>query len=892
MFNSYRSKLIIAFIFVAIVPILYIGLNMSFKAKSQATTEELNIRSEAINYEIEKIEMWFNDNEKLLKSIKVSYPLIQNIIEENDNTTKVNKYLKSHISSEDSFLNIFMTFEDGSSYNSRDIILEQDTRLRDWYVDAYETDNIVWTQPYEDWLTGNPVITVSMTLHGQDGHIEGVLGADLNFQQVLNKFTSVKIDENSSTYIITPEDEVFRVSGEDIIDLDRTDREYKENINYILRTVRDEKIGNKTFNLKEEDLDKEYLGVYNTVPSIDWQVLSMVNSETYFYNSTDIKESVIYTVAIGIILIIVFSMFFSRIFSRSLQKLKNGAIEIQKGNYDHRIEISRNDEFDQLSNTFNDMASNLKKSYDKLRNTTDELLMNNDQLQEMNVELEASYEQLQATTDQLNESESKYRVLIENMHDMVFVIDSESKVTFVNNQVEKILGYKKEYFLAKDTESLEHVCEGISIWGKIRSTTENDFKNQVFKFKSKDGKVLLFEINSEHIYDNEQFMGIQGVARNVTKRVQMEKEILKRNRELSTINKISTTLNTTMKLKEMLQNCVDDISSMLETPLCSIRLLEENNNLELMGYAGRLSHSIISKNISLDDDIMGKVIRTGEIIEFNVNDKEFITPFNKDILESDIANYAKIFPLKARGNVVGTLTVSTKEQFSESDTNIITSLCNEIAIHIENINLYQGLKKNYMKTIKTLAAAVEAKDKYTQGHSLRVSKYAVMIAEHANLSKELCEEIEVAGILHDIGKIGVSDQILTKPGKLTDLEYRMITEHPMIGNRILRNVGFSEIIMNALKYHHKRYDLKGYPYYEHIEELPIEASIIGVADAFDAMTSSRSYRVAMSFDDAIQELKDNKGTQFHPDIVNIMLEIFDNNKDVLREIALTKTIAS
>lgn len=148
------------------------------------------------------------------------------------------------------------------------------------------------------------------------------------------------------------------------------------------------------------------------------------------------------------------------------------------------------------------------------------------------------------------------------------------------------------------------------------------------------------------------------------------------------------------------------------------------------------------------------------------------------------------------------------------------------------------------------------------------------MAKYLNLSNKMCEDIKIAGILHDIGKIGISDAILTKPGRLTEDEYKEITQHPIIGSKILENVGLSDTIMNAIKYHHKRYDLKGYPKEEEIDELPIEACIIGVADAFDAMTSTRSYRDAMSIDEALDELVQNKDRQFHPYIVDVFIDIY------------------
>lgn len=252
MFISYRSKVIIIFILIAIVPMIYIGFNMSAKVKSRVINEELNLRTQAINYEVEKIEMWFKDNEKLLKTIEVSYPLMKDMITQEDQSTNIAQYLKSHIDSEDSFLNLYITMKDGSPYNSLNMAIDIDTRDREWYINAYQANSIVWTQPYKDLLTGEIVITVSMPVYDQDGNIDGVLGADLNFQQVLSKFSSISINENASTYIIDPRDGISTVFGEDIINLVSPDEGYSEDVSYMLKTIKLNKIGQETFDLDQE----------------------------------------------------------------------------------------------------------------------------------------------------------------------------------------------------------------------------------------------------------------------------------------------------------------------------------------------------------------------------------------------------------------------------------------------------------------------------------------------------------------------------------------------------------------------------------------------------------------------------------------------------------------
>ena len=187
--------------------------------------------------------------------------------------------------------------------------------------------------------------------------------------------------------------------------------------------------------------------------------------------------------------------------------------------------------------------------------------------------------------------------------------------------------------------------------------------------------------------------------------------------------------------------------------------------------------------------------------------------------------------------------------------------------------------KMYVRTIMALSDAVDAKDRYTSGHSKRVAKYARMIAVRMGKSKEEQEKIYQAGLLHDIGKIRVPAEIINKPGKLTDEEYNMIKIHPVTGYRILESISDDGFIAIAAKFHHERYDGKGYPNGLVGERIPEVARILGVADAYDAMASNRSYRDALPQSIVREEIEKGKGTQFDPYIADIMLQMMDEDTE-------------
>ncbi len=188
---------------------------------------------------------------------------------------------------------------------------------------------------------------------------------------------------------------------------------------------------------------------------------------------------------------------------------------------------------------------------------------------------------------------------------------------------------------------------------------------------------------------------------------------------------------------------------------------------------------------------------------------------------------------------------------------------------------YMEVRKTYMDTLEALASALDAKDRYTKGHSDRVALIAVAIARELKIPDDRIEIIEQMARLHDIGKIGISGKILTYTGKLSDDEFEQIKQHPVIGANILKEINDFESSTDFVKYHHEKYNGTGYPYRIKGEEIPLEARIITLADSFDAMTSDRSYRKAMTVHEALEEVKRSSGTHFDPIIVEAFLKCWE-----------------
>ncbi len=210
---------------------------------------------------------------------------------------------------------------------------------------------------------------------------------------------------------------------------------------------------------------------------------------------------------------------------------------------------------------------------------------------------------------------------------------------------------------------------------------------------------------------------------------------------------------------------------------------------------------------------------------------------------------------------------------------------NEIKrINEELSSTYEKLERAYLDSVQTLRYTVEAKDPYTRGHSDRVSKYSVLLGKYLGLSDTDLKTLEIGGLFHDIGKIGIPDSILLKESKLTDDEYSQIKNHPSIGAHIMCNATIFQDIIPIVKHHHEKFDGTGYPGRLKGNDIPYLARIAAVADTFDAMTSKRTYRDPLSLDIVKAEIEKCSGTQFDPEIAKVFLDILNNHYDEIEEI--------
>jgi putative nucleotidyltransferase with HDIG domain len=333
---------------------------------------------------------------------------------------------------------------------------------------------------------------------------------------------------------------------------------------------------------------------------------------------------------------------------------------------------------------------------------------------------------------------------------------------------------------------------------------------------------------------------------------------------MSSFHRVNTA-PTTLNMDEVAWLALDNALKILGAIKGSLFVLnKKTNQLELKAAIGFSKNNLPGANSPVDQQAIEKATRTGEPFAS--------TPSNKGSFIS--------VPLKIQNRIIGIINVNEKiddRQFAPEDLRVLSALADQTAIVLENLTLYKDLQQVYLGVIKTLSLVVDAKDHYTFGHSERVTKYVVAMAEEMKFSPELRKLAEAAAIIHDIGKIGIKEEILLKTGRLTDSEFDEIKKHPVIGRDMVRPMEFLSELAPLIYYHHQHFDGGGYPDKIGGEKIPLVARMITIADSFDAMVSDRPYRNGLPVETAIKEMKRCSGTQFDPDLVTVFLKILRKN---------------
>ncbi|MFH1396997.1 MAG: HD domain-containing phosphohydrolase [Candidatus Omnitrophota bacterium] len=368
-------------------------------------------------------------------------------------------------------------------------------------------------------------------------------------------------------------------------------------------------------------------------------------------------------------------------------------------------------------------------------------------------------------------------------------------------------------------------------------------------------------------------------------------------KDLFKFNVLHRALNPTLDEKTIVKIIYESISGVIKFDIFTLLILGKQSNRLYIKSRLPLNRNYLKGLNKLIDELVYSLTRT------NLKAKSLVEDIDLPKTQAKGFKIASSLhaPLITKDKIIGIINLGSlkKNIFSARDQQNISMLASQTAVTFENITLYDDLQRTYFSIVKALTSAIEAKDPYTQGHSVLVSRYAEAIAQGMGLSSTIVESIKIAGLLHDLGKIGVPEEILLKMGKLTYGEYEVVKAHPEIALKILGAVEFphfvedeksleavpgltlnlfepadlSEEVKLMIYHHHERYSGGGYPKGLKTDEIPLGARIMAVADTFEALTASRPYRKAFSEEEAKKILIKACGEQLDPKIVKVFIKI-------------------
>ena len=873
--TSFKIRILIYCIIAAFIPLLISWIPIYFKIEKRLLRDSEKLNHAYLNNYIDKVEMAFVQKEDIVKSIARAYPYTD------QRNFSIEAFLSEQLKMNPYFLNLYIVDGRGDVYVG-------DKKRRPsvdgipWHSYGSEANQkeLAWTEPYRDEISGQSCIGVSIPLINGQGHLDGVLAGSISADFIKNLIKEDKL---------IGEADAFLINASGYIKYDAMEQ-HKESVHikdsdFVLSKASDKIMGTKSGCDALASRDGRWIYSFSSINSNGWKIVSLLNSSKLTGEANRINVEMTRSLyAFGIVNVIfalIGAVILSRTISKPLMQLRDGVRAISAENLESRIVVAGTDEFKEVADAFNELSYKLRNYYNDLISRTDEVYKKNSLLQTVNLELQASYQQLGAAMDQLNQSEEKYRSLMSNISDMVVAVNTKGTIVYVNAKVEKLLGYRDSALIGRHIEILT---------GQSTTTLKMLFEEDYSIFQTEmirvDGSSIIVEGSSIRIIEEGQVTGIQAIVRDITQRKQMESTLQRRYNELQVLNKISKVLTSTIDLESLLNIVVKQVVNVADALVCSIRLIEGKNQSHLMLKAiyGVKIEKISRSDIGIQKEVVDWVMQSKNTIDIELTESNLPSEYFKVLYYEENARHVIFNPLVAQGKSIGVMTTTSRNKPSEEQIDLLNSLANNAAIAIDNASAYENLKQSYLKTVQTLVSVVEAKDVYTESHSIRVAKYASFIAEEMGLPKECIEDIWVAGVLHDIGKIGISDNILNKTGPLCQEEYEVVKQHPYIAYKILNKIGLKDEIIYAIRHHHERYDGAGYPDRLPGSSMPLMSSIISVADSFDAITSRRSYKEAKTLREGIDELIACKGTQFNPEVVEAFVAAYTTKSAVLNQI--------
>jgi diguanylate cyclase (GGDEF)-like protein/PAS domain S-box-containing protein/putative nucleotidyltransferase with HDIG domain len=731
-----------------------------------------------------------------------------------------------------------------------------DARTRAWYKAAKESGKLVFSPIYKHFIMDDLTISAAIPVYDNDRQFDGVLGAHIILSRIDGFLKDITGDINALAIIIDKNtgELVANSFGLNNFEILKDGNIKRKNIIEIHNTALIEAYNNYSISNKDSyKVISEGENFYTRTTEyskngLDWLIVTAVPQNIFMAAIyRNMKSTFIFTILVMIITLVVLLKITNK-YLKPMTNLKTITERFAQGDLSQRVVIERKDEVGEISNSFNEMADIISILVNDLEN----------KVKERTVELEH-------TNAALRENSERLRITLISVGEGFISTDKFGKIVMMNNVAENMTGWSEKEAIGRPFEEVFNIinentrkkCDSTVI--KVLNTGNIiEIENDTILI-SKDGTEIYIEDSAAPIKDeNGNIFGGVIVFRDCTEKREKQTKI-----QYLSYHDFLTGLYNRRFYEEELQRL--DIARNLPMSLVMVDL----NGLKLTNDA--FGHKIGDKIIKKMANIIKKVCRADEIIA-RIGGDEFIILLPKtDSKEAEkimqrindyikAEKYDKVIFSASMGYAVKTDKSQNMDKiFKEAEDFMYRRKLSESS-SIRNKNIDLIMNSLFEKSNREML------------HSIRVSNICESIARNMNFTKDSINQIRTAGLMHDIGKIGIEDVILNKKSRLNDEEWNIIKRHPEIGYRILSSANeFSEISEFILA-HHEKFDGTGYPKKLKEKEIPIEARIISIADAYDAMISERTYKDNLSEEEAILEIKRGSGTQFDPIIAKIFVE--------------------
>lgn len=748
------------------------------------------------------------------------------------NEDNILAYLKMLAANNPGFSSFYFGTPDNLMINSSGFVPPEtfDLRTRPWYVKAVGADGLVVTEPFMNASKNQRIVTLASPVYNENHEFLGVVAGDIAIQGIVDLVMNQQSSDTKYSFLIDGKGNIL-ADPHYHYDL------YSEliNIKDVSENLSASMVQNKTGSTAIVlDGANGYLA-YQPVVGTDWMVGSFIQSDEIIKSNQQALLIFLMTLLSSgfIVMILMF------------QQKKHVIDPILELDQDIQG-ISIEDDITYRLKEENDAFGVIRGSVNLVLEKTQDY-----------------FNELNASKQALHISEERNRAIVNALPDIVFILSADGRFLDFHVTDESLLLIKKEDFMGKPIEAMFSA----EIAAKVNNGISQAIKTGLLQMFEYD----LYLQDSKHYYearmvksnDNEVVAIIRDITEAKNNRIYIE--------YLSYHDQLTGLYN-----RHFYEDKIKRLDTEKNLPM-TIALLDVNG-LKLTNDAfGHLAGDKLLKNVA---DLLKRNCRSSDVIA-RIGGDEFIILFPKTT-SIEVSTIVKSIYEEAAEMNLGNIVLSVSIGW-DTKTFIEQSM-NELFVKAEDHMYRKKLIESQSmrnKTLQTIIKSLNEKNEREKRHSDQVSIISKKIGEAMNLDYEMVKDLEIAGLFHDIGKIAVNEDILNKPGDLIAAEYEEIKKHPEIGYQILKSVDAYSSLAEYVLSHHERIDGTGYPLGLSGNKISLIARIIGVADAFEAMSSDRSYRKALNRDEIIKELREHSGTQFDPEIVKVLIDLVLNDPNTM-----------